>query len=163
MMTTTGADLISSTVFHALDPLIFLLSATRTTVFLTVQYAREDGLETEPVERKFVDSVGLQGVLESGALVSSALTTTTTAIPGRLQLIITGEKGSLKSEASGPFKLTPPTLYQYTLVRRKDGKLSISQAPVLVALVNCMLRLLMGRRHTWILMRRLSGMDGGGY
>ncbi|KAK0510026.1 hypothetical protein JMJ35_007420 [Cladonia borealis] len=46
---TVGADLISTTVPHALDPLCFLhgefrfLSATSTAVFPTVQSMREDG------------------------------------------------------------------------------------------------------------------------
>ena len=113
--------MISIPIPHALDPLCFLLgefkslSATTAIALPTVQYAREDGSKTEPVERKFVDSIGVQGVLESGALVSFALNTTTAASPGHLQWVITGEKGSLKFEASGPFLvMSPPTLYQYT-------------------------------------------------
>lgn len=56
-MTTTGADMISARIPRALDPLCFLLdgirslNATATTVFLTVQYARESESKTEPVER----------------------------------------------------------------------------------------------------------------
>ncbi len=122
--------MISIPVPHALDPLCFLLgefkslSATTTIALPTVQYAREDGSKTEPVERKFADSIGVQGVLESGALVSFTLASTTAATPGYLQWVITGEKGSLKFEASGPFLvMTPPTLYQHTHGEGKEWEI----------------------------------------
>ena len=118
--TTIGADLIFTAVPHALDPLCFLLGkfsslvATASTVLPNVQYAQEDESKPEPAGHKFVDPVGRQGVPESGALVSFALTTTIRAIPESSQWIIKGEKGPLEFEASSPFRLTPPTLYQYT-------------------------------------------------
>ena len=120
MVATIGADLISTTVPHALDPLCFLLGkfsslvATASTVLPNVQYAREDESKPEPAGHKFVDPVGRQGVPESGALVSFALTTTIRAIPESGQWIIKGEEGPLEFEAPSPFRLTPPTLYQYT-------------------------------------------------
>ena len=119
-MTTVGADLISTTVPHALDPLYFLhgrfssLVAIASTVSPNVQYARENGSKPEPPGHKFVDSIGGQGVLDSGALISFALTTTPRAIPESGQWIIKGEKGPLDFEATSPLSSTPPTLYQYT-------------------------------------------------
>ena len=116
-----GANFITIPTAHALDPLCFLLgefkslNATTATTFPTVQFTRSDGTKTEPEKRKFVDSVAVQGVLESGTTVTFSSTTTTDATPGQFEWIIAGEKASLKFEAPVMFiVLYPPALYQYT-------------------------------------------------
>ncbi|KAK3176113.1 hypothetical protein OEA41_007435 [Lepraria neglecta] len=116
-----GVNFITIPTAHALDPLCFLLgefkslNATAATNFPTVQFTRPDGTVTEPEKRRFVDSVAVQGVLESGTTVTFSSTTTTDATPGQFEWIIAGEKASLKFEAPVMFiVLHPPALYQYT-------------------------------------------------
>ena len=116
-----GANFITILTAHALDPLCFLLgefkslNATTATTFPTIQFKRPDGTMTEPEKRKFVDSVAVQGVLESGTTVAFSITTTTDATPGKFEWIIAGEKASLKFEAPVMFISSyPPTLSQYT-------------------------------------------------
>ena len=122
MLTNTiiGANFITIPTAHALDPLCFLLgefkslNATTTTTFPTVQFTKPDGTKTEPDKRKFVDSVAVQGILESGTIVSFSSTTTTDATPGQFEWIIAGEKASLKFEAPIMFIANhPPALYQF--------------------------------------------------
>ena len=104
-----------------LDPLCFLLSefkslsATTAITYPTVQFKKPDGTLTEPMERKFVDSIYVQGVLESGTIASFSVNASTDTVPDYLEWIIAGEKGSLKIEGNSAFiSLGAPNLYQYT-------------------------------------------------
>ena len=45
----------------------------------------------------------------------------------------------------------------------EEGLKNVNFATTIFGLVDCMLSLLMGRRHTSIIMRRLSGGDGRSY
>lgn len=113
--------MVSIPTAHMLDPLCFLLSefkslnATTAITYPTVQFTKADGTKTEPAERKFVDSISVQGVLQSGATASLSISATAEATPERFEWIISGAKGSLKIEGAAAFiVMAPPTLYQYT-------------------------------------------------
>ena len=116
----TGATIVSIPTAHALDSLCFLLgefktlNATTAVTLPTIQYTNPNGSKTAPEKRTFVDSVAVQGILESGITVSFSCTNTTEATPGRFEWIIAGEKASLKFESSFPFIAFPTTLYQFT-------------------------------------------------
>lgn len=117
----TEANHITIATAHILDPLCYLLSefkslnATAAVTLPTVQITKPDGTATDSVKRNFVDSVCVQGVLESGATVSYALNATTDATPDCLEWIISGEKGALKFQGPSAFMaLAQPTLYQST-------------------------------------------------
>lgn len=114
-----GANLVSIATGHVLDTLCYLLgefkhlNATTAITFPDMPLTGIDG-KTKTIQRKFIDSITIQGILENGAIANYAFTTTTEATPPRFEWIIYGEKGSLKFEGSNMFiSMFPPTLYQY--------------------------------------------------
>ena len=116
-----GANLISIATGHALDTLCYLLgefkhlTATTAITFPKFPLTNGDG-KTEMIERKFKDSIAIQGILENGAIANYAFTTTTEATPPRFEWIISGVKGSLKFEGPSMFiSMFPPTLFQHQI------------------------------------------------
>ena len=118
---------MSIATIHSLDPLCYLLgefkslNATTISAFPEIRFNRPDGSKTEPVKNTLADTVSVQGVLESGAIVNFVSSTTTEATPGRLEWIISGEKGSLKFEGPSQFiAFAPHTLYQFAPPKQED-------------------------------------------
>ncbi|KAK4693820.1 hypothetical protein P7C71_g3650, partial [Lecanoromycetidae sp. Uapishka_2] len=113
-----GANLVSIAAGHTLDALCYLLgefkhlNATTAVTFPEIALIGDDGKSTM-IERKFVDAIAVQGILENGATANYVSTTTTTATPTKFEWIISGEKGSLKFEGGAFIALFPPKLYEY--------------------------------------------------
>ena len=116
----SGANLVTIPTIHSLDPLCYLLgefkslTATTATAFPELRFIQADGSKGEPVKSNIADFISIQGVLESGASVNFVCSSTTEATPGRLEWIISGEKGSLKFEGPSQFiQMAPHSLYQF--------------------------------------------------
>ena len=115
----SGANLVTIPTIHSLDPICYLLgdfkylNATTAIAFPELVFIQEDGSKSQPVKRNSPDSISIQGVLESGATVSFAFSSTTEATPSRFEWIISGEKGALRFESVSSFlAMAPHTLYQ---------------------------------------------------
>lgn len=130
----SGANMVTIPTIHSLDPLCYLLgefkslNATTANTFPELRFVQADGSKGEPVKSGLADFVSIQGVLESGATVNFVSSSTTEATPGRLEWIISGEKGSLKFESQSQFiAIAPHTLYQFTPAKPEgqgeEGKL----------------------------------------
>ena len=135
----SGANLVTIPTIHSLDPLCYLLgefkslTATTATAFPELRFIQADGSKGEPVKSKIADFISIQGVLESGASVNFVSSSTTEATPGRLEWIISGEKGSLKFEGPSQYiQMAPHSLYQFAPPQpkgrgEKEGYFSTSQ------------------------------------
>lgn len=120
MTVFAGANLFSITGGHILDSLCFLLGEFKALNALVhnalpeVQVMDANGKLSAPVPRNFADSVGIHGVLESGASVSFSLKVTPPSTPDHFIWIISGEKMSLKLEGnSASIQIQPPTLFKH--------------------------------------------------